>query len=187
MIHLAVQQVVSELNQYFNLRAPTLTPERVVADSLFDLDGGAKSIAKEKVVASLVNVEQDRYFRPVNPIERTVSGAAQFIRPEVNINVYLLFAANISDYDEALKAISYVISFFQLRPVFHVTDPDWDPDGEARVTFELFTLSFEQQNHLWGAVGAKFMPCVVYKAGMLKVRDTQVEADVGLIEQMSKG
>lgn len=184
MIHLAVSRVVAELNQYLNLRAPAQPPERVVADSLFDLDGDAKEEAKEKVVASLVNVEQDRVYRPVDPFERAGDGTAQYIRPEVNVNLFLLFIANYSNYEEALKAIAHVIGFFQRRSVFSIADPDWDPDAEARVSFELFTLSFEQQNHLWGAIGAKFMPCVMYKAGLLKVRDTQVEADVAPVEEI---
>ena len=64
-------RIVSELNQYLNLRAPTLTPQRVVAGDLVDLDGQAQDATKDKVVVSLVNVEQDRVFRPVDPFERS--------------------------------------------------------------------------------------------------------------------
>ena len=185
MIHLAVARVVEELNQYLELRAPTLDAPRVVAASLFDLEGKPNDAATGKVVVSLVNVEQDRVYRPVDPFERQPDGsAAQFIRPEINVNLYLLFVANLGDYEEAMKAIAHVIAFFQRRSSFAISDPDWDPDEDVRVSFELFTLSFEQQNHLWGALGSKFMPCVLYKAGLLKVRDTQVEADVGVVEEI---
>lgn len=184
MIYQAVSHVASELNAYINLRAPTLTPDRVVAESLFDLDGSASSTAKDKIVVLLVNVEQDRVYRPVDPLERAADGTAQFVRPDVNVNLFLLFIANLSDYGEALKAVAHVISFFQHRSVFMITDPDRDPDEQTRVSFELFTLTFEQQNHLWGAIGSKFMPCVMYKAGLLKVRDTQVEADIGPVHEI---
>ncbi len=184
MIHLTVSRVVSELNEYLNRRAPTMSPERVVADSLFDLSGEPNTAANDKIVASVVNVEQDRVYRPVDPFERAGDGTAQFIRPEINVNLYVLFIANLGDYNEALKAISHIIGFFQRRSVFTIEDPDWSPDENARVAFELFTLSFEQQNHLWGAIGSKFMPCVMYKAGLLKVRDTQVEADVVGVEEI---
>ncbi len=184
MIHLTVARVVSELNQYLNVRAPGMTPDRVVAGSLFDPDDTPNSEMEEKIVASLVNIEQDRVYRPVDPFERAADGTSQFVRPEINVNLYVLFIANLSNYNEALKAISHVIAFFQRRSVFNISDPDWDADDEARIAFELFTLSFEQQNHLWGAIGSKFMPCVMYKAGLLKVRDTQVEADVSPVEQI---
>ena len=186
MIHLAVARVVEELNRYLELRAPTLTPPRAVADSLFDIEGKPKVAAAEKVVVSLVNVEQDRVYRSIDPFERPSEGAttAHFVRPEININLYLLFIANLSDYDEAMKAVTYVISFFQRGSIFPISDPDWDSDQEVRMSLELFTLSFEQQNHLWGTLGSKFMPSVLYKAGLLKVRDTQVEADVGLVEEI---
>ena len=37
MIDAAIEYVVAELNIYLNLRSPSLSPDRVVAASLFDL------------------------------------------------------------------------------------------------------------------------------------------------------
>ncbi|MDJ0768469.1 MAG: DUF4255 domain-containing protein [Ilumatobacter sp.] len=184
MIHLAVAHVVSELNEYLNLRAPGPTPDRVVADRLMTPDGKPNEKVGDKVVAMLVNVEQDRVFRPVDPFERAADGTSQFVRPEINVNLYVLFAANSTEYAEALKSIAHVVAFFQHRAVFSIADPAWDPVEEAKVTFELFTLSFEQQNDLWGAIGAKLMPCVMYKAGLLRIRDTRVEAEPALVSEI---
>ena len=48
MIHAAIEYVVTELNIYLNLRSPSLSPDRVVAGSLFDLDGNVDDNAKER-------------------------------------------------------------------------------------------------------------------------------------------
>ena len=52
MIDAAIEYVVAELNIYLNLRSPSLSPDRVVAASLFDLDGNVDDNAKEKVILS---------------------------------------------------------------------------------------------------------------------------------------
>ena len=74
--------------------------------------------ATDKVVMSLVNVEEERLFRAVDHNQRQDDGSYAKIRPETRLNLYLLFIANLTDYDEALKALSHIISFFQHRSYF---------------------------------------------------------------------
>ena len=97
------------------------------------------------------------------------------------VNVYVLFVANMDDYVEALKALSLVIAFFQNRFVFQVAG---NGDAASRIVFELYSLTFEQQNHLWASLGAKYMPSVMYKASIVEIRDTQVAAEVPPVEEI---
>ena len=113
MIDAAIEYVVAELNIYLNLRSPSLSPDRVVAASLFDLDGNVDDNAKEKVILSLVNIEEDRVYRSVEIHKKRDDGIAEAIKPEVRVNLYLLFVANLADYGEALKAVGHIISFFR--------------------------------------------------------------------------
>lgn len=184
MIHQAIQFVISELNAYLNLRSPSLAPDRVVLDSLFDAGGNINADAKEKVVLSVVNVQEDPVYHSVKLYEKRPDGSAEMVRPEVRVNLFLLFVANISDYDESLKALEHVISFFQARHVFNYSGIPSLSDQAGRMVFELYSMTFEQQNHLWGALGAKYQPSVMYKVGLVGIRDRQLEAEVRPVEQV---
>ncbi len=178
MIHLAMEYVVSQLNDYFQLRAPVSGDKRVVLGTLLDFNGNAPDQAKNKVVVSTVNVEQDRAYRSTESFRVRPDGTSELLKPEVKINLYTLFVANLSDYSEALKSLAHVISFFQLRNAFDYSEMPKLGDREGRITFDLYSLTFEQQNHLWGALGAKYMPSVMYKAGIVDIRDEQIVAEV---------
>ena len=45
-------------------------------------------------------------------------------------------------------------------------------------------MTFEQQNHLWGALGAKYMPSVMYRLALVAVRDEQIEAEVLPVQEI---
>lgn len=184
MIHLALKHVVSELNAYLNLRSPSLTPDRFVAGSLFDLDGNVNTQTRDRVVLSVVNVEEDPVYRSVDTYHRRSNNVSDLIKPEVKINLYLLFVANLGDYEEALKALAHIVSFFQHHSVFEYADIPALADREGRFVLDLYSMSFEQQNHLWGALGAKYMPSVMYKMGIVDIRDTQVAAEVPPVEEI---
>lgn len=184
MIHLAIAQLVEELNAYLKVRTGD-DQDRVVAGSLFDLSGTPNAKTRDKVVAGLVNVEENCVYRSLDIYRTRADGINERIKPKVRLNVYLLFVGNLDKYDEALKAIANVIGFFQQRGAFTVTGNG--SEGASRIVLELHSLSFEQQNHLWAALGAKYMPSVVYKAGIVDVRDAQVEAEVSPVEEIVTG
>ena len=184
MIHAAIEYVVGELNNYLNLRSPSLSPDRVVAGSLFDLDGNVDDNAKDKVILSLVNIEEDRVYRSVEIYKKREDGIAEAIKPKIQVDLYLLFIANLADYGEALKAVGHVISFFQHRKSIDYSSVPGLVNQEGRLAFELHSMSFEQQNHLWGALGAKYMPSVMYRLAIVTVRDEQIEAEVQPVEEI---
>ena len=177
--------VASELNAYLNLRSPASTPDRVVLGSLFSLDGNINPKTKEKIVLSIVNVEEERVYRSVDIYRKNDNGLDEQVRPEARVNLYVLFVANLSDYGEALKALAHVISFFQLRNSFDSTVIPELSEREGRFVFELFALTFEQQNHLWGALGAKYMPSVMYKVGIIEIQDLQIEAEAAPVKEIN--
>lgn len=182
MIDRAVSFVVDELNEYFNVRSES--PDRAAAGSLFDLDGNVESTLKNKVVVSLVNVERDRTYRSVETFEKRVDGVGERVQPPVKVNLYLLFIGNFSDYAEAMKAVSQVVGFFQHRPSVAYASVPALSELEGRMTFELCSLTFEQINHLWGALGGKYVPSVLYKVGIVDLRDRQLEAEVAPVTEI---
>lgn len=183
MIDLALKYVVGELNDYFYAVIPPLAPaatmrERVVAASLFDLDGKVNNDAKEKVVAQVVNIQEDRVYHSVEVFRKRDDDTSELVRPEIKVNVFVLFVANISTYADAAKMLSWVIAFFQHRNTFDYKSIPGLTEREGHFSFELHSMTFEQQNHLWGALGAKYMPSVMFKLGIVDISDPQVRAEV---------
>ncbi len=183
MIDLVLKHVVGELNDYFYAIFPPLAPastvrERAIAASLFDLDGKVNTKAKDKVVAQMVNVQEDRVYHSVEVFRRRDDDTSELVRPVIKVNIFVLFVAHISDYTEATKMLSWVIAFFQHRNTFDYKAIPGLTDREGHFTFELHSLTFEQQNHLWGALGAKYMPSAVFKLGIVDISDPQVRAEI---------
>jgi len=175
--------VVKELNAYFSIIS-SVSDDHVVAGSLFDQAGGQNSEVKDKLLVSLVNIEQDKTYHSLDIYKKTENGQSQIIKPEIKINLYFLFIANYSVYGESLKAISRVIAFFQHRNSFDILSGAAASDKKSHISFELFSQTFEQQNHIWGTLGGKYIPSIMYKAGILDIQDEQVKAEVAPVEEI---
>jgi hypothetical protein len=182
MIEQTISHVVAELNSYLFLRSQTA--DRVLAASLFDLNGNLDPDCHDKVVVSVINVEKERSCQSVETYERRADGISEQVKPPVKVNLYLLFTANMSKYGEAMKALDQVICFFQHRPSFDFSSIRSIEEQQGRVVFQIYSMSLEQVNHLWSALGGKYMPSVVYKAGIFSLRDRQLEAEVPPVEEM---
>lgn len=183
MIHLAVDHIVERLNENVNLRTGGIA-DRVVQVNLLDQSGNEIAEAEGKVVLSLVNLEEDPAVRSIDPYHRQDDGSYQKVEPEVRLYLYLLFIANLTDYDEALKSISHIISFFQKQRYFDYAEiPDLE-DRAGRLVFELYSLTFEQLNHLWGALGAKYRPSVLYRVRVVSIQEKQIEAVIPGVEEI---
>lgn len=183
MIGKVTEYIVKELNTYFGLLSSS-TDNYVVADSLFNSAGEYNSDTKNKLLLSLANIERDKTYHSIDIYKKTENGNSQIIRPVIKVNLYFLFIANSNDYQESLKAISRVIAFFQHRNSFEIEADVATSNKKSRLIFELFSLSFEQQNHVWGMFGGKYIPSVMYKVGILDIQDERVEGEVAPVEEI---
>ncbi|MCF8367305.1 MAG: DUF4255 domain-containing protein [Bacteroidales bacterium] len=173
MIHQAFSFIIESLNRYFSIKISEA--EKVVANILVSQDGSVQSSIENKVVVSLVNVEEERIARNPDIYRKQPDGSLQIVTPEIKLNLYMLFSAYFpSDYNEALKMLSLVIGFFQKNNKFNAANsPGLNPKLHD-LSVELFTLGLEQQNHLWGALGAKYLPSVVYKMRLITIADEEI-------------
>lgn len=181
VIDSALIMLVSELNNYF--LAGSGGTEKVIAANLLSQNGALTSGVNGKVVLSLVNIEEDRLSRSLNNYRQLPNGQVEKINPEVKINLYLLFTAcPVSDtagtmFTDSLENLSRVIGFFQTKHFFdHQNTPSMDSRIE-KIVMETYSLTFEQQNHLWGAMGAKYMPSMMYKARVVRIQEEEVVSD----------
>ena len=130
----------------------------------------------ESVVLSLVNVTEELALRSETNLRRTIGRSAQEERP-LNLNLHLLFSATHKAYGTALRQISRIILYFHNQPVImiHTTAEASEdslseqPSRDLRVSMELQSLTLDQVNHLWGSLGGRQVPFVLYRARVVAV------------------
>lgn len=158
----------------------------------------------DKVVLTLVNIEEESTLKNGQHfIRNTPTNAIESVSPPVYLNLYCLFSAtlpNLADddaYQKALHRITSVIELFQSKKAFTVQNsPGFNPPNlnkrlltELRLHPELYTLTFEQINHLWGSLGGKQSPFVMYKVRLVKIQSliTEEAPLVETIESDARG
>ncbi len=170
MIDKALKVLRSELLDYL-ARQPDLTVTDAVQFANVTKDDGTVAVPKETVGLTLINIEEERVNKPQSPTRTVAAGQLAVVNPDLNLNLYLLFSANFTDYLTSITYLAAVIGFFQARHVFTPeSSPSMDPRIE-RLNVELYSLNLEQQNHLWGYLGGKYLPSVVYKVRLVRIQE----------------
>jgi Pvc16 N-terminal domain len=176
MIHNILPVLGHQLNEFLSSEYG-LSEDRVVVSSLVDLRGNVGSQIENKIVITLLNVEEEKSIR--NGQLQAYSG----MNPPLFINLYVLFSANFQDtnYLESLKFISSVISFFQGKNVFDKMNTPMLSDNVDKIILEFFNTDLQQLTNLWGMIGAKYLPSVVYKVKMLTFSNDTIFEEIPLI------
>lgn len=175
MIHLALKALVVELNAYLK-RVFSLTDSQsiVLLSALASPDGTANADTLNKLCITLVGLEQESTMR--NGAAGRMQEGGQGLEhtrtnPAVRLNLRVVLAANFSDYAEALKFLSAAIAFFQRKNVLTAQNtPALDAQLD-RVIIELATVETQEWSYLWGMLGTKCLPAVMYKVRMLTLQE----------------
>lgn len=132
-------------------------------------DGGRESIDFENEALNLllVNLEEETTMRQGNAFRQEKNGHSFPALPEIRLNLYLLFVANRSDYLTSMHQLSLVIRYFQARRVFDHNNAPALPEDIEKLTVELITLPFAEQNEVWNALRTSYKPSLLYKVRML--------------------
>ncbi len=186
MIQTVLNILVNELSDYIKLVGKNVGEYPVITGNIGMSDGvgGNEQYTKGKIVLSLVNIMEEPTLKNSSPYIR-YNDRHETENPPMFLNLFLLFSANYphtsnnpvdNTYLKAITRLSQLIEFFQSKNVFTIQnsplpESEYDPELQAfRVNMELYSLSFEQVNHLWGSLGGKQVPFVMYKAGILPLK-----------------
>jgi hypothetical protein len=140
--------------------------------------------ASASAFITLVNIEEDRISKSPEGYMRQTNNNVIYKNPKVFLNLYLLFSVNLSSYAESLKRLSYIIQFFQYQNVFTTLNSPGLPVGTEKLILDLSTLSFQDLNNLWGILGSKYLPSVMYKLRLIKISEEFSEGDAPLIHEI---
>lgn len=178
VIDSAIDTLVNEVNNSLPLDEVLVTPGNLLTQS-----GTVTNGLEGRVVLSLVNIEEDRISRSLNSFRQQPNGQVEKLKPEIRLNLYLLFIANPpgdgsgDNFITSLENLSKVIAFFQTKNFFDRQNTPSLDERIEKIVLDTYSLTFEQQNHLWGALGAKYMPSVMYKARLVKIQEEEVVSD----------
>lgn len=171
MIDVAAAFLVRELNAYMLARTGTAFGAAVV--SRIVADNGKWAVPDDQVGVALASVEEERALRSQLPQSILADGRQVVLEPELKLNLNLLFAANFKQYDQGLRQLSLVLTFFQSHGTFtRERYPALDSRIE-KLGVDLVSLTFEQLNQLWAFVGAKQLPSALYRVRMVVLQDLQ--------------
>lgn len=170
MIDSALFSIVNELNSSLNLKF-NLNENRVVASNLLNLDGSLSIKDENRIVVSLVNIEEEKTATP-NGFGVPITGNNH----PIYLNMYVLFYSLFNEklYEESLKFISAIIGFFQSKKVFTPNNTSGLDQQIDKILVEINNISFHEQSNILSALGAKYAPCVLYKMRMVGIEESGI-------------
>jgi hypothetical protein len=183
MIDTAITLLQQELQNYLSFKDATAT---VVVDNIGLLETSNGDNLNNNIVITVVNVEEESTLKNQPAVKRNPPNFVVYENPPVFLNLYVLFTSNYwgAKYIFGLSRISYVVQFLQSKNVFSFSSSvmgsvPTDPDLlDLKFTMELYTLTFEQLNHLWGSLGGRQIPFVMYKLRLVAITERKTIREV---------
>jgi len=169
MLYKALNTIVTELNTHLK-ELFRIDEEKALLGTILNEEGAVPEENKNKVICTLVNMEQETNI-PYNPIYRKAGDKLLREQTPFNFNLDVLFTSLFTNYDEALKFLSAAIYFFQGKSLFDHENSEGLPKQIPQLTMEVVKLSYHEAHSLWGAIGAKYMPSVLFKIRLLSYQE----------------
>jgi len=168
MIHKILDFLKAELTQYLTARAivasPTPPPVNYVG-----INQDPPTFPEKSISLLLVNLEEEKTLRPPDRHSVRINGQDRKVSPPLKLNLFLLFAVKHNKYEEAIKLLSGVISFFQANPLFDSKLFPALPEEFDKLVVELYSLAPSQQNEIWSMLKTAYLPSVLYQVRMILV------------------
>jgi len=195
MISHALTITVNELNKHF-------VEAYGAADGLAKLGNmaegfSASGVPRDKLILSIVNIKEEKALKNLPAYTRNdITLNAFYENQPVFLNFQILITATHTNYSNALLMLSRAIRFFQFKNV--MTQDDVDPQSlltnkpsnlldqleSFKLVFDLYSASMEEVNHLWGTLGGKQYPFVLYMLRALDLKFKATQSESALITEI---
>lgn len=155
------------------------------------------SVPRDVLAISMVNVKEEKTLRNVSgQIRNDATLRVVHEHPPVFLNFLILVTATHSSYSNALLMLSRAVRFFQARrsfdqdsvaPASLTTNAPPNPLDQLetfRLIFDLYSPNMEEVNHLWGTLGGKQYPFILYTLRMLELKFKAVLEERGMITEI---
>jgi len=179
MIYTALDLVKDKLDSYIKRRF-NLSENVVVLSNILDLDGSVALNATNRILISLVNLEKETVINSARERIFANENKTAINSQPMHFNIYILISAYFSsgNYDESLKFISAVLNFFQTNTNFnHQNVPELNENIE-KLCFEIVNMNLQEISHLWGVLGGKYLPSVLFKIRMVTFNSNEIKYEL---------
>ena len=174
MIHEVLKCIEDDLNQYFGMKLPNAVnnEKKVILSNIVNNDG-TSAAGTDRVVLTFYNLEKESAQNGGGTVSSSSSGGPG----QLSMNIYIVFAASFTGkrYYEGLMFLSYIIGYFQKKNSFTRSNTPSLGRNIEKLIFEICSLNMEQTNSLWGALGSKHMPFVMYKVRTLSFDESIIQ------------
>jgi hypothetical protein len=203
MISHALTIVVNELNKHLDDAYGVATSPRVglgnLAEGVIATNGNNGGVLRDMLNLSIVNIKEEKSLKNLpNQVRNDITLKVAYDNPPVFLNFQILLAATHFDYTNALLMLSRAIRFFQFKNVF--TQDDVAPGSltinapsnqldqleSFKLIFDLYSPTMEEVNHLWGTLGGKQYPFVMYMLRMLDLKFRAIQSESRLITEVTR-
>jgi hypothetical protein len=160
VIDQALSLVVSRLNSHLSTRYG-VQDELVALSPLTDAEGKPAPDALNRLVMFVTNIAHD-----ATPRGGRARTSVQMVQSRAqHLDVYFMIASayEADTYMEGLKLISTALTFFQAYPVMTPQSTPDMPVGLSQLSFEITNLKVEEMGQLWGNLGGRYVPSVMFK------------------------
>lgn len=160
-------------------------------------NGTSGAIETDQLVFTIVNIREEKALKNLpNYVRNDATLKASYENPPVFLNFLLLLTATHVRYDNAILYLSRAIRYFQYKNVFThdsvapaslgLTFPVTEQDQleTFKMVMDLYSPTLEEVNHLWGTLGGKQYPFVLYMLRMLDLKVKAVGRETGLITEV---
>lgn len=161
--------------------------DTVVVENISKHDDGAAGL-DNKVVITLLNVEEESTLKNKTRYNKTKISTTPLKyemkaeNPPAYVNLYVMISANRTSYEISLANISKVIEVLQESNMLQYNDID--PQKNFKFRVEMHSIPFDQLSYIWGLLGSKIMPSVLYKISVIKIV-REGETEIGLIDEVN--
>jgi hypothetical protein len=202
MISHALTIVSNELERHLKevYGAPggsTLVKLGNIAEGFGSGDENSPTIPRDVLALSLVNIREEKALKNLtNQVRNDARLRVTYENPPIFLNFHILIVAAHSSYPNALLMLSRVIRFFQSGNVFdqdsvaptslqsRAPSNPLDQLESFKLIFDLYSPTMEEVNHLWGTLGGKQYPFVLYSLRLLELKFKSVQGEAGLITEV---
>lgn len=174
MIDLAMSVVCADLNAFFRRRKGD-TRDRVVVSGFSDPQSGSSAEAEDGIFFLLTRIAEETNVGPM-PSAGGPPGLIPRVRAPIHLNLDVMFASMYRHFETGLQVLSEIIAYLQAKPNYtHANTPGMNA-ALGTMAFKMISLDYAQQSYLWGSLGAKYVPSVVYSLRLITVGQEQIGA-----------
>jgi hypothetical protein len=168
-----------------------------LAEGFVAAGGNGGSVSRNTLNLSVVNIKEEKTLKNLpHQVRNDTTLRVTYENPPVFLNFQILLVATHTNYTDALLMLSRAIRFFQFKNIFtqdtvapasittHQPINALDRLESFKLIFDLYSPSMEEVNHLWGTLGGKQYPFVLYMLRMLDLKFQAIQSESGLITEV---